>query len=414
MTKTVRVPDRGTIGAAEDLIGQQLANYRVVRLLGRGGMGAVYEAVHLYLGRKAAIKVLLGRFAQNPQIAARFVNEARAANVIQHPGVVSIFEIGQTPEGLTYIVMELLEGVSLKQRIAQLHQETRPLWLQQASGASRVIPPYASSVLHIGRQLASTLCALHERGVIHRDLKPDNIFLVADAETSLGERVKLLDFGVAKMVEDCTAQFVSPLPGVGPRQRTAVGVVIGTPTHMSPEQWRGSAEITDRVDVYALGGILFELLTGRPPFLAEAIGDLLAQHVYQAAPPLSSIVPWVPPALSEFVQRMLAKPAGDRPSMAQVAQFLDRAYAQIGRSYHTSAEAPTQYAVQPSPSVPPQPPIRIHLGWRRAAIGASAVLGLGLLLSILLWRAADAPEPDLRRLPPHSQNLRSTDVRTPR
>ena len=194
------------------LSGQVVANYRVGRLIGRGGMGAVYEAVHQFLGRRAALKVLHAQFTQAPELTARFVNEARAANAVQHPSVVSVFEIGQLDEGTRYILMEYLDGPPLSQRVREL-ATAEGAAAAAAGGAPRVV-----SSMRLVRQLASALRALHDKGVIHRDLKPDNILIVKDPETPGGERAKLLDFGIAKFVSEYTAEKVSALSGVPVKQ----------------------------------------------------------------------------------------------------------------------------------------------------------------------------------------------------
>ena len=162
--------------------GQTIGNYRVLRKLGEGGMGAVFEAQHVEIGRKAAIKVLHPQFAQNAQVAMRFLNEAKAANLIEHPGVVEVFEFSRLPDGTTYIVMEYLKGESLAKRLER--------------------GPVGLDALRVARQIASVLAAAHEHGIIHRDLKPDNVIMVKDPEAPGGERAKVLDFGIAKIAEE--------------------------------------------------------------------------------------------------------------------------------------------------------------------------------------------------------------------
>lgn len=162
--------------------GQRISSYRVVRKVGQGGMGAVYEAVHEQLGRKAAIKLLRRDFSQDPQVAQRFFNEARAASRVEHSGIVEIFEFGQLPDGTAYIIMEFLKGESLSARL-------------KARGGRL---PF-SDATRITRQIATALAATHEKSIVHRDLKPDNVMLVPDGEMPGGERVKVLDFGVAKV-----------------------------------------------------------------------------------------------------------------------------------------------------------------------------------------------------------------------
>ncbi len=165
-----------------EIVGTKIQNYRVVRQIGRGGMGNVYEARHEQIDRRAAIKVLHPEFARDAEMAQRFFNEARAVNVVGHPGLVNIHELGSLESGAAYIIMEYLEGDSLRQRMR------RPGGCQE------------EEALRIARQIAGALQAVHAKGIIHRDLKPDNIILVADSEVSGGERAKVLDFGIAKLL----------------------------------------------------------------------------------------------------------------------------------------------------------------------------------------------------------------------
>jgi serine/threonine protein kinase len=195
----------------KELIGKRIGSYQVVRLVGIGGMGVVYEGHHTQLKRRTAIKILNEQFARNSQIAERFWNEARIVSVIQHPGLVSVLELGELPGGAPYIIMEYLDGESVGHRI-------------QRTGGRLV-----ADTLRLGRQIASTLAVVHARGVVHRDLKPDNIMIVADPEASGGERAKLLDFGIAKISVE------SGLSGQIEHRKTRTGAILGTPLYMAPE-----------------------------------------------------------------------------------------------------------------------------------------------------------------------------------
>jgi serine/threonine-protein kinase len=259
------------------LIGQ----YRIVRKIGAGGMGLVYLGEHTLLRRRAAIKTLLPTVAANKEIVERFFNEARATSAIADPGVIQIFDFGYHVDGTAYIVMELLEGEALSARLDRLGK----LALGDA--------------LRFARQVTGSLAAAHARDIVHRDLKPENIFLVRDAEAQGGERTKIIDFGICKV-------------GAGDPMLTEVGVMIGTPVYMSPEQCRGSAEVDARSDVYAFGCLLFHMLTGRPPFVGEASGDLVVAHLEQEPPPPSQLAPGLPPAVDALVLRCLAKPPDER------------------------------------------------------------------------------------------------------
>lgn len=275
------------------MLNQRIGNYRVIRLLGEGGMGVVYEAVRDDIGARAAVKVLRPEYARNTDMATRFFNEARAANMIQHAGIVRVFDYGHLPTGEAYLAMELLEGESLRGR---LERETR---LSE------------TDTIRLGRQIASVLVSAHQKQIIHRDLKPENIMLIPDAETPGGERAKLLDFGIAKLESDSAGAF-----------RTKTNTVMGTPVYMAPEQCRGIKAIGDRVDVYALAVMMFEMLAGRPPFLGEAPGDIIAMHMFQPPPMLSSFISDCDPSLNRLIAMMLSKDPQSRPSMTEVAQTL--------------------------------------------------------------------------------------------
>ena len=277
------------------MVGSRIGKYRLLKQLGEGGMGVVYEAVREDIAARAAIKVLRPEYAANPELAGRFFNEARAANLIAHPGIVRVFDYGAEEGGIAYLAMEYLEGESLWKRIER--QKKLPV----------------PEALRIARQIASALAAAHEKQIVHRDLKPDNIFIVPDGEAPGGERIKLLDFGIAKMADEYRGAV-----------RTQLNYIMGTPAYMSPEQCRGSKGIGAPVDVYSLGVILFEILAGRAPFVAAEPGEYLAMHMLQPPPRLSDFVPNLPPPLVEMAWKMLAKEPSERPTMAQVADMLRR------------------------------------------------------------------------------------------
>ena len=262
--------------------GSHIGRYRIVKKLGAGGMGAVFLGEHILLGRRAAIKTLLPALSRNAEITERFFNEARATSAISDPGVVQIFDFGYHVDGTAYIVLELLEGESLANRIDRLGQLS------------------VGESLRVARQVAVSLAVAHECGVVHRDLKPDNIFLIHDAEAQGGERTKLLDFGICKLKKDDI-------------RITGSGVMVGTPVYMSPEQCRGNSdEVDHRSDIYALGCVMFQMLTSRAPFVHDAPGDFIVSHLQKEPPAPSSRVPSLPPMIDELLLRCLAKAPADR------------------------------------------------------------------------------------------------------
>ncbi len=272
--------------------------YRAGRLLGEGGMGSVYEAIHTELNRRAAVKVLHPRYARNRKLVARFLNEARAVNIISHPTLVNIYEFGQLDDGTAYFIMEYIEGETLHHALRKLHG----------------LPMDAMRSMQILRQIASGLAAAHAKVIVHRDLKPTNIMLVNDADLRGGERVKLLDFGIAKIVELDVEQEQSAL--------TATDALLGTPTYMSPEQCRNPRDVTDRTDVYSLGVIAYEMLTGHQPFRASSEIDTIMRHKQLVPPPASDLNPSIPSALATLVASMLAKSPMERPEAAIIKHKL--------------------------------------------------------------------------------------------
>lgn len=274
--------------------GVQVGPYVLEEKLGQGSFGVVYAARHRDLDREVALKILNPSHHGDHDALQRFLREARAAARIAHPGVVMVHDCGRVglagDEALAFIAMERLRGVSLAQRL----EETGPL--------------HADAAVDIARQVAAALDAAHRADVLHRDLKPDNIFLVPDPKLPVNERVKVLDFGLAK---------------IGRAGHTELGSVFGTPIYMSPEQCRSSGEVDARADIYALGCILFELLTGQAPF-EGLLYEVLERHQREIAPLASSLAPAVPPALDELIAHLLAKDPDDRPpTMSAVRQALD-------------------------------------------------------------------------------------------
>ena len=264
--------------------GQQIGGYTILHLLGRGGMGEVHLAQHRRVARRAAIKVLVPELSQNAIVLDRFFNEARAASLIRHPGIVDILDC-DLYQGQAYIVMEFLDGESFGGYLFR----TGPL--------ERDVP----FLLGVSAAVASGVGAAHATGIIHRDLKPDNVYLHLGLNNA-PVAVKILDFGIAKLA----------LQDGGPSQ-TSTGVLLGTPAYMSPEQCRGAGRVDNRSDVYSLGCILYEAACGFPPFVREGMGDLIVAHVSEAPVPPIEHVPSLPPALNALILRMLSKSTDDRP-----------------------------------------------------------------------------------------------------
>ncbi len=256
----------------EPLLGQMVGSYRIAALIGVGGMGRVYKGVHPQIGSRVAIKVLSMECAHHPALVQRFFAEARSVNVIRHESIVNIVDLATLSDGRPYIVMEYLDGQSLSEVI----KERSPLPV--------------GGVMSLMFEVLDALAAAHQAGIVHRDLKPDNIFVTAQG------RPKVLDFGIAKL---------RPELGAG-SDATRTGSILGTPHYMSPEQAQG-LHVDHRSDIYALGVILFELLTGTRPFEAPTLYSLLDMHVKQAPPPPTSVRGDLLPVFDQVVFRALAK-----------------------------------------------------------------------------------------------------------
>lgn len=301
----------------------QIGPYRILRKLGQGGMGSVFEGIHDAIERRVAIKVLNTELAQDSEFAKRFLNEARVVNRVSHPGIVQVFDYGQIPDGTTYIVMEFLDGESLGSR---LKESKEPIGLEE--------------LLSLSQQIAEALAATHAKGIIHRDLKPDNVMIVAEPSAPGGKRVKILDFGIAKLSADMTA-----------RAKTRTGAVMGTPAYMSPEQCQDAKGIDGKTDVYALGVMLYEMTSGGLPFQAQAFSALILQHIQAEPLPLLSKNPALPREVCDLVHAMLAKNPQMRPNMVQCAAMLENLRLVLAAPRRSTDSRPSQTipAVTPSP-----------------------------------------------------------------
>ncbi len=314
--------------------GTRVGKYEVRHLLGQGGFGMVFAVHDTKLDRDCAMKFLLPEHTTRPEILQRFLKEARSAAKIKHGGIVTVFECdvveGSGPglDGMAYIAMELLDGESLSDRLKR-----GPMPIDQA--------------VEVSRQVASALAAAHAVGIIHRDLKPDNIYLVPDAATTLGERVKVLDFGIAKLAESEAS---------GNAQKTSTHMIFGTPKYMSPEQCKSTAKVDERSDIYALGCILFEMVCGRAPFEGDA-GELIAMQQLVQPPSARSLRADLPEPLDAAITSMLAKQPTLRPAtMTDIVKQLGPPTANVSAvipAVSTGAIAPTLAPDAPSmPEVP--------------------------------------------------------------
>jgi eukaryotic-like serine/threonine-protein kinase len=311
--------------AAGTLIGRVLAErYEIERELGRGGMGVVYRARHVTLGRPVAIKVLHTKLTADPAVSKRFDREALAASKLDHPNCVQVIDFGRTDDGLEYLVMQFLDGKELRDELG---------WPMNHRRAAR-----------LAAQVLRALEHAHRKGLVHRDLKPENVFIVRDDDGE--EHVKLVDFGIVKLLD---AEGVY-------EKLTRAGLVFGTPRYMAPEQAAGG-KIDERTDLYAVGVLLHEMLRGKPPFDADEAPIVLRMHMIADPPPLPADVP---KPLREIVDKLLAKSPGERPASAKEArEALDAIVAMPAKAAAqvSSEVVPEQSALPPLQA--PAPPLRV-------------------------------------------------------
>lgn len=369
----------GTDPSASDLVGITLEGaYRILRPIGQGGMSAVYEAVQLRLNKRVAVKVLARELALNDEALARFHREAEITSHLGHPHLVTVMDFGLAPTGQPYLVMEYLEGTDLAHRI---HQVGRlPL----------------ETAVHITKQVASALAAAHEQGVVHRDLKPANVFLVAlPGEPDF---VKILDFGISKVRAART-------------QLTNASTIIGTPDYMSPEQATGMLDAIDhRTDQWALACMVWEMLTGRPPFAGDDVSAVFYQVIHLEPRPLGQRAPDVPQAVEVVLRRALSKSMTDRyASMRDFAQALESAaLARLAEAMSPLAQVsqdPSERSrgacdtrqkerrqprrerrrLDPAGEHGPEATTRQTLRWRFKPIYALSAVAVGLVLGLALF-----------------------------
>ncbi len=313
------------ISIGEDLIlGQTIGAYRVARLLGIGGMGRVYKGVHPGIGSRVAIKVLSRECSDRRDLVDRFFSEARAVNLIRHESIVNVLDLAMLPDGRPYIIMEYLDGAPLANIVEM--------------SVHRQIPLPLGGLARLCAEVLDALGAAHAKGVVHRDLKPDNIFVAPSG------RPKVLDFGIAKLTD---------LKG----SATATGSLLGTPHYMAPEQAAGR-HVDHRADIYAMGVILFECATGQKPFVADSLFDLLRKHV-EAPPPMPrSLRPDMPPALEHVILCALAKSPDERFASAQaMSMALQQATQGLPEAQWAPITGGPDFAsTMPRPAWSPTPP----------------------------------------------------------
>lgn len=361
--------------------GARIAHYRIVRVLGQGGMATVFEAINERIEKRIAIKVLHPHFGQDPGLRRRFLNEARSVNLVRHPGIVDIYEFGETEDDLAYIVMEYLDGTPLH------------LYLQRGGRIA------IFRALSLGQQIASALAAAHAKGIVHRDLKPANIVVVHDPAVTGGERAKLVDFGIAKLADFGVAKLALASDA---ETGTRPGLILGTPQYMAPEQCRSVHEVTDRADVYSLGIALYQMLAGKLPFQGDPIRTMM-KHLTEEPPRLREANPLLPSELEALVHAMIAKDPAERPAMAEVEASIRHLITLVTESVVLLAGHPPLGA----------PPVRPHEGgaaedisltaidldqrapvaapprrWRRVALLASVSLSAAMLLGGVLLGAS--------------------------
>jgi serine/threonine protein kinase len=360
------------------LIDQQVGGrYRVKKLLGIGGMGWVYKAEHVEIGKQLALKVLHRNLCSNPEVVTRFRREARSASMIGHPNIIEVTDFGSMPDGSVYCVMELLDGVDLSRLLSE----------EKIIAESRVI--------QIGIQMMKALEAAHTAGIIHRDMKPANVVLIEKDGNK--DFVKILDFGIAKMT------------GLDEQQTslTRPGMTMGTPQYMAPEQAAGKP-LDARADIYAVGAILYEMLTGTPPFTGLSVMEVLTRKLTQPPPPFSSRnIKDGHPELEAIVLACLDRKADNRPQnctivaqrLQQVLDTLEDPEARKKRPSAANLQNTAEFELAPVPSIKPK-------GWALPFLGGVAAIAIagvvGWTLGLLSFIKSPPPPPSLTVTTPSS------------
>ncbi|MDX2022386.1 MAG: serine/threonine-protein kinase [Deltaproteobacteria bacterium] len=355
---TKALPDQSKIdGRLDPLVGSVLAGrYEVLRRIGEGGMGAVYEARHTVIDKRVAVKVLLERLVEKRELVGRLLKEARLASAIGHENIVDVTDFGTTEDARSFVVMEYLDGEPLSALLA------------------REAPLPASRCLNIIRQVASALEAAHDKGIVHRDIKPENIYLIRRGDDDF---VKVVDFGVSKAVRTADE-------GPETLRLTRTGMLLGTPLYMSPEQARGAEDIDARADIWAVGIVFYECLTGEVPFRANNYLQVIAQVLNTEALPPSRMLPelGISASVEAVVMKALAKDRDLRyQRMSDLLVDLERL--RSGDPNVTFDEPPSSAALQAQ---------RVGPRWHLGIVGV-LLLGAGVVFSLINTEKAQNIKP---------------------
>ena len=331
----------------QELVGATLSGrYTVTRKIGQGGMGAVYEAKHTAIGGRFAVKVLLDKYAKRDAIVARLKQEAQLATSLDHEHIIRVTDFGSTDDGRTFVVMEFLEGESLAELLAR---ETK-------------LPE--QRILRMASQAASALAAAHAKGIVHRDIKPENLFIIKRKEQDF---VKIVDFGISKNLRASDEQEEQP-------RLTQTGMVLGTPLYMSPEQARGDEDLDHRVDIYALGVIMYEAATGRVPFAGTNYLSVISQVLNDEPKSVRELRPELSDEFEAIVAKTMAKNRNDR--YASATALLEDLNAVLEDPTHSTERAKITGPRRriPRPKIP-------KLAW---AIGGIGILVAAVTIGVVM------------------------------
>jgi serine/threonine-protein kinase len=349
-------PKSGPTSSTSEIVGTMLAGrFLVTRQIGQGGMGAVYEATHTLIGKRVAVKVLLEKYAQREQIVTRLKKEAQLASSIRNEHIIDITDIGNTDDGRTFVVMEYLDGESLAECLAR----------------ERELPE--QRLLRIASQACSALAAAHAKGIVHRDIKPENLFLLKRKDEDF---VKVVDFGISKSLRASSEEEAA-------QRLTQTGMVLGTPLYMSPEQARGDEDLDHRVDIYALGVIMYEAIAGRVPFAGTNYLSVISQVLNETPTPLREIRPDVSEELEAIVAKAMEKDRTLRYEDAD-AMLKDLTLLLEDPTHSTERAKITgpRRRFQKAPKIP-------KLAWAVGGIGIA--IGLVMLAVVLLMSSGNTP-----------------------